>query len=64
MLVSVPSPTHDPLAADDPSCFPQVSLYLTDSHQFGMVRPPHLIIITIITALSDDQIGVLIINVT
>ncbi|XP_076588884.1 zinc finger C3H1 domain-containing protein [Chaetodon auriga] len=32
----VPSPTHNQLAADDPGCFPQVSLYLTDSHQFGM----------------------------
>ncbi|XP_044049169.1 zinc finger C3H1 domain-containing protein-like isoform X4 [Siniperca chuatsi] len=32
----VPSPTREPLAADHPGCFPQVSLYVTDSHQFGM----------------------------
>ncbi|XP_045894569.1 zinc finger C3H1 domain-containing protein-like isoform X3 [Micropterus dolomieu] len=32
----VPSPTHEQLPADHPGCFPQVSLYMTDSHQFGM----------------------------
>nr|XP_046251308.1 zinc finger C3H1 domain-containing protein-like isoform X2 [Scatophagus argus] len=32
----VPSPTHSQLTADDPGCFPQPSLYVTDSHQFQM----------------------------
>ena len=38
--VSVPSPTHTQLTADDPGCFPQVSLFVTESHHFGMVRIP------------------------
>ncbi|XP_056243359.1 zinc finger C3H1 domain-containing protein-like isoform X2 [Seriola aureovittata] len=32
----VPSPTHNPFSADDPGCFPQVSLYMTDSAQFRL----------------------------
>ncbi|XP_044211807.1 zinc finger C3H1 domain-containing protein-like isoform X3 [Thunnus albacares] len=32
----VPSPSHAASAADDPGCFPQTSLYVTDSAQFGM----------------------------
>ncbi|XP_036963341.1 zinc finger C3H1 domain-containing protein-like isoform X1 [Acanthopagrus latus] len=39
----VPSPTHTQLTADDPGCFPQVSLFVTDSHHFGMdFSPPFL----------------------
>ncbi|XP_018544562.1 zinc finger C3H1 domain-containing protein isoform X2 [Lates calcarifer] len=32
----VPSPTHNPFSAEDPGCFSQVSLYVTDSAQFGL----------------------------
>ncbi|XP_040894448.1 zinc finger C3H1 domain-containing protein-like isoform X2 [Toxotes jaculatrix] len=32
----VPSPTHHTLSGEDPGCFPQVSLYVTDSAQLGL----------------------------
>ncbi|XP_039988111.1 zinc finger C3H1 domain-containing protein-like isoform X2 [Xiphias gladius] len=32
----VPSPTHNPFSGEDPGCFPQMSLYVTDSAQFAL----------------------------